>query len=46
VIDAIKTRRFYILTHPWQNTIEHHAKNIPEGRDLVGMMPPGMDLPG
>lgn len=46
VVDAIKTRRFYILTHPWQEMIEHHAKNILEGRDPVGLMPPGIDLPG
>lgn len=46
VVDAIKTRRFYILTHPWQNTIEHHAQNILEGRDPIGIMPPGIDLPG
>jgi NAD(P)-dependent dehydrogenase (short-subunit alcohol dehydrogenase family) len=46
VVDAIKSRRFYILTHPWQDMIEHHAKNILEGRDPVGLMPPGLDLPG
>lgn len=45
VVDAIKTRRFYILTHPWQNMIEHHAQNILQGRDPVGVMPPGLGLP-
>ena len=45
VVDAIKTRRFYILTHQWQNMIEHHMHNIIEGRDPVGMMPPGIEMP-
>ena len=46
VVDAIKTRRFYILTHPWQDMIEHHMHNVIEGRDPVGRMPPGLELPG
>ncbi len=46
VVNAIKTRRFYILTHPWQDMIEHHMQNVIEGRDPVGLMPPGIELPG
>ena len=46
VVDAIKARRFYILTHPWQEMIEHHAKNILEGRDPIGIIPPGINIPG
>jgi NAD(P)-dependent dehydrogenase (short-subunit alcohol dehydrogenase family) len=44
VADAIRTRRFYVLTHPWQDMVEHHMRNIVEGRDPVGMPPPGMSL--
>ena len=46
VVDAIKTRRFYILTHPWQHMVEHRMQNILESRDPIGMPPPGMNLPG
>ncbi|MFT5441365.1 MAG: NAD(P)-dependent dehydrogenase (short-subunit alcohol dehydrogenase family) [Myxococcota bacterium] len=46
VVDAIKSRRFYVLTHQWQDMIAHHHANIIEGRDPVGMMPPGVELPG
>ncbi len=47
VVDAIRNRRFYVLTHPWKNMIEHRMRNILEDRDPTGVMPPGMpDLLG
>lgn len=45
VVDAIRSRRFYVLTHPWQEMIEHHMQNILQGRDPIGLRPPGLDLP-
>ena len=46
VVDGIKTRQFYILTHPWENMIEHRMKNIIEKRDPIGTPPPGLQIPG
>ena len=41
VVDAIRSERFYVLTHPsWSNMIRHRMENILEGRDPVGVMPP------
>ncbi len=45
VVDAIKAERFYILTHPWQNMIQNRMENILQGRDPVGVGPPGEDWP-
>ncbi len=42
VAEAIRVRRFYILTHDWQAMVEHRMQNILQGRDPVGTMPPGM----
>jgi len=44
VVDAIRTRRFYILTHDWQDMIEHYMRLILEGSDPVGKAPPGIDF--
>ena len=46
VATAIKTRQFYIVTHPWENLIEHRTENIIEKRDPIGLAPPGMEMPG
>jgi NAD(P)-dependent dehydrogenase (short-subunit alcohol dehydrogenase family) len=46
VVDGIKARQFYILTHPWENMIEHRMKNIIEKRDPIGTPPPGLQIPG
>jgi NAD(P)-dependent dehydrogenase (short-subunit alcohol dehydrogenase family) len=41
VVDSIRERRFYVLTHPhWKQMIEHRMKNILEDRDPTGVMPP------
>lgn len=46
VVDAIKTRQFYILTHPWENMVERRTENIVQKRDPIGLAPPGMTMPG
>lgn len=46
VVDAIRSRRFYVLTHPWEKMIEHRMQNILQGRDPVGQPPPGIEIPG
>lgn len=46
VVDGIKARQFYLLTHPWENMIEHRMKNIIEKRDPIGTSPPGLQIPG
>lgn len=41
VVDAIRDRRFYVLTHPhWKHMIERRMTNILEDRDPVGEPPP------
>jgi len=44
VVDAIRTRRFYVLTHPWQDMVEHYMRLVIEGRDPIGKPPPGISL--
>ena len=40
VVDAIRSERFYVLTHPtWVNMVRHRMENILEGRDPVGVPP-------
>jgi NAD(P)-dependent dehydrogenase (short-subunit alcohol dehydrogenase family) len=46
VVDAIRSGRFYVLTHPWKNMIEQRMQNILQDRDPIGVAPPGLDLPG
>ena len=46
VVDAIKARQFYILTHPWEAMIERRTENIVEKRDPIGLAPPGLNVPG
>lgn len=46
VVDAIKARQFYILTHPWESMVEHRTQNIIQKRDPIGMPPPGLKIPG
>jgi NAD(P)-dependent dehydrogenase (short-subunit alcohol dehydrogenase family) len=42
VVDSIKRRRFYVLTHPhWKNMVRHRAENIIEGRDPTSVAPEG-----
>ncbi len=41
VVDAITSRRFYILTHDWQDMIEHYMHLVIDGKDPVGKPPPG-----
>jgi NAD(P)-dependent dehydrogenase (short-subunit alcohol dehydrogenase family) len=41
VVEAIRARRFYVLTHPhWKNMIQNRMENILEDRDPVGVAPP------
>jgi hypothetical protein len=41
VVEAIRARRFYVLTHPhWKNMIQNRMENILEGRDPGGVAPP------
>ena len=41
VVQAIRERRFYVLTHPhWSTMIQNRLENILEGRDPVGIPPP------
>ena len=42
-VEAIRARRFYILTHDWQNMIRGRMENILGDRDPTPVMPPGMD---
>lgn len=44
VLEAIRTRRFYVLTHDWQDLIEHYMRLVIEGRDPLGKPPPGIDF--
>ena len=44
VVDAIRTRRFYILTHDWQDMIEHYMRLVIDGNDPIGKPPPGINL--
>jgi NAD(P)-dependent dehydrogenase (short-subunit alcohol dehydrogenase family) len=41
VLDAIRSDRFYILTHPWEGMIRNRMENLLEGRNPQPMMPPG-----
>ena len=43
VVDAVRDRRFYVFTHPWQSMVERRMQNILQGCDPVGALPPGMD---
>ncbi len=43
VVEAIHARRFYVLTHAWQNMIQHRMENILGDRDPTPVAPPGMD---
>lgn len=45
VVDAMRTKRFYVLTHAWQNMIEKRMQNILQGADPIGEPPKGMNLP-
>ena len=45
VVDAVRSRRFYILTHPWKHMVEHRLQNILQDRTPTGLMPPGIELP-
>jgi NAD(P)-dependent dehydrogenase (short-subunit alcohol dehydrogenase family) len=42
VVDAIRTRRFYVLTHDWQDLIEHYNELVLQGKDPIGKAPPGV----
>ncbi len=44
VVDAMRRRRFYVLTHPWQSMVEARMQNILQDRDPIGEPPPGIDL--
>lgn len=44
VLDAIRTRRFYVFTHDWQDMIEHYMRLVLGGRDPIGKPPPGLDF--
>ncbi len=44
VVDAIRTRRFYVLTHDWQDMVEHYMRLVIDGKDPVGKPPPGIAL--
>ncbi len=43
VVEAIRTERFYVLTHAWQNMIRHRMENILGDRDPTPVPPPGME---
>ncbi len=43
VVEAIRARRFYVLTHDWQDMIRNRMENILEDRDPTPVMPPGME---
>jgi NAD(P)-dependent dehydrogenase (short-subunit alcohol dehydrogenase family) len=46
VVEAVRARRFYVLTHPtWKNMIENRMRNILEGRAPIGVPPPGASWP-
>ncbi len=38
------TRRFYVLTHDWQDMVEHYMRLVIDGKDPVGKPPPGIAL--
>jgi NAD(P)-dependent dehydrogenase (short-subunit alcohol dehydrogenase family) len=41
VVDAIRSHRFYVLTHPhWKHMIERRTANILEDQDPIGEPPP------
>jgi NAD(P)-dependent dehydrogenase (short-subunit alcohol dehydrogenase family) len=42
VVDAIRTDRFYILTHRWEDMVRNRMEHILEGRNPEPKMPPGM----
>jgi NAD(P)-dependent dehydrogenase (short-subunit alcohol dehydrogenase family) len=47
VVDSIREKRFYILTHPtWMPMIEHRMQNILQGREPSNIPPPGQAWPG
>jgi NAD(P)-dependent dehydrogenase (short-subunit alcohol dehydrogenase family) len=44
IVDSIREKRFYVLTHPtWKNMIQQRHDNIMEGKDPVGAAPEGGD---
>ncbi len=45
VVEAVRARRFYVLTHDWKNMIEHRMQNILQDRDPIGVPPEGEDFP-
>ena len=46
VLDAMRTRSFYVLTHPtWKNMIRQRMENILQDRDPVGVPPEGGPWP-
>jgi NAD(P)-dependent dehydrogenase (short-subunit alcohol dehydrogenase family) len=45
VVDAIRTERFYVLTHPWKNMIEHRMQNILQDRNPTRVAPEGEAWP-
>ncbi len=45
VADAIRDERFYVLTHAWQNLVEHRMRNILQDGDPTRAVPAGMDWP-
>jgi len=44
VVEAIRTRRFYVLPHDWQDMIEHYMQLVIDGKDPIGKPPPGINL--
>ncbi len=43
VVEAIRAQRFYVLTHDWQNMIQHRMENILGDRDPTPVAPPGLE---
>jgi len=42
VVEAIRSERFYILTHPWEAMIRNRMEHILAGQNPEAMMPPGL----
>ncbi len=43
VVEAIRQRRFYVLTHDWLEMVKVRMENILHDRDPTPVMPPGME---
>jgi hypothetical protein len=44
IVESIREKRFYVLTHPtWKNMIQHRHENIVEGRDPSTVAPEGAE---